>query len=244
MTSKPRMTKAEARRARLAEAQAVTARAQRRRRRRLAGSIGGAAVVVVALIVWAIVSLGGSARKPSPAAAGSSTPSPSSTTVAAGRTNAPPWAAPQDPSAAVAAAGLPMLGSEGNEVHIHVHLDVIASGRPVTMPADIGIDRTTQKISPLHTHDTTGVIHVESPTKATFTLGQLFTEWRVALSANRIGGLVAAGDNQLHAYVNGKLVPGDPATITLAAHDEIALVYGTAAQQTDFPSSYAFPAGE
>jgi hypothetical protein len=208
----------------------------------LAGVIGGAAAVVIALTVWAVVSLGGSSKAPTPAAAGSS--APASSAAAVGRTSAPPWPAPQDPAAAVAAAGLPMLGSEGNVVHIHTHLDIIASGQPVTVPANIGIDPATQQLSPLHTHDTTGVIHVESPTKTTYTLGQVFTEWRVGLSADRIGGLVATGDNQLHVYVNGKLFSGDPATITLAAHDEIALVYGTAAQQANPPSSYTFPAGE
>jgi len=44
-------------------------------------------------------------------------------------------------------------------------------------------------------------------------------------------------------YVNGKAVDGDPATVVLHAHDEIAVVYGTAAQQQNPPSSYTFPDG-
>ena len=34
-------------------------------------------------------------------------------------------------------------------------------------------------ISPLHTHDVTGIIHTESSTHKDNTLGQLFVEWNV-----------------------------------------------------------------
>ena len=53
------------------------------------------------------------------------------------------------------------------------------------------------------------------------------------------------GDNYLplKAYVNGKAVTGDPAAIIMHAHDEIALVDGTAAEQQHVPSSYTFASG-
>ncbi|WP_208869476.1 hypothetical protein [Micromonospora cremea] len=164
-------------------------------------------------------------------------------TTADGRADQPPWAAPADAIAQVNAAGLPMLGAEGTTEHIHAHLDVIVNGQPVVVPAGIGIDEAAQQLSPLHTHDTTGVLHVESPVKADFNLGQLFTEWQVSLSADHIGGLKVGDGKALQAYVNGKPYQGDPAGIILHAHDEIALVYGTSAQQANPPSSYAFPAG-
>jgi hypothetical protein len=123
-------------------------------------------------------------------------------------------------------------------------LDVIVNGAPVQVPANIGIDEVRQRISPLHSHDTTGVIHIESPTApATFTLGQFFTEWQVSLAADHIGGLTADGTHQLKAYVNGKPYTGDPAGLVLAAHDEIAIVYGTQAQQTNVPSTYQWTNG-
>jgi hypothetical protein len=137
-----------------------------------------------------------------------------------------------------------MLGAEGTVEHIHAHLDVIVNGQPVVVPADLGIDQSTRQLSPLHTHDTTGVLHIESPVKANFSLGQLFTEWQVSLSANQIGGLNVGDGKVLQAYVNGKPSTGNPAGIVLNAHDEIAIVYGTPAQQANPPSSYTFPAGE
>nr|WP_237694834.1 hypothetical protein [Streptomyces sp. SID5468] len=164
-------------------------------------------------------------------------------TTAEGRTTPPPWAAPTDATARVRAAGLPMLGAEGQVMHIHTHLDVLADGKPVTVPAFIGIDEQEQRISPLHTHDTSGVIHIESPVKSTFTLGQFMTEWDVALSADHIGGLKAGGGKELRAYVNGKQVKGDPAAIVLNAHDEIALVYGPGGATMKVPNDYKWPAG-
>src|SRR6185369_5083876 len=99
-------------------------------------------------------------------------------------------------------AGLPMLNSEGNVEHIHVHLDVLNDGQPVRVPANIGIDLAHGAISPLHTHDDTGVVHIESPVKRQFSLGEFFSEWGVSLSANNIGGLRATGDKRVRVYVN------------------------------------------
>jgi len=88
-------------------------------------------------------------------------------TVAAGGYTAPPWPAPADATAAVNAAGLPMLGREGNVEHIHAHLDVLVDGQAVAVPAGIGIDVHRRTISPLHTHDASGVLHIESPVETT-----------------------------------------------------------------------------
>src|SRR5262249_20314076 len=78
-------------------------------------------------------------------------------------TGPPPWPAEPAPLAArLDALGLPRLQMEGNVVHIHEHLDVYAKGRHVTVPAEIGIDAKQQYLDPLHTHDASGIIHVES----------------------------------------------------------------------------------
>lgn len=150
----------------------------------------------------------------------------------------PPWPAPIDAAGRVAAAGLPMLGAEGQVEHIHAHLDVIVDGKPVEVPANLGIEMAAQQISPLHTHDTSGIVHIESPVKVPFSLGQFMTEWDVALSESSVGGLKAIAGKQFRAYVDGKPVSGNPAAIIFKDHQEIALVYGTAAQQQNPPSSY------
>lgn len=153
------------------------------------------------------------------------------------------WPAPSDASAQAKAAGLPMLGQEGQVLHIHSHLDVFVDGKAVTVPAEIGIDVPKQQISPLHTHDTTGVVHIESPVKADFTLGQFMTEWNVPISNDVLGSLKTGGGKELHVYVNGKEQTGDPAAIKLGAHEEIAVVYGSPADKVQVPSTYAWPEG-
>jgi hypothetical protein len=159
------------------------------------------------------------------------------------QTGPPPWPAPADPSAAVREAGLPMLSAEGVVQHTHTHLDVLVDRRPVTVPASVGIDEPGGRISPVHTHDISGVIHVESPRPAVFTLGQFMAEWRVPLAADRIGGLRAGKGRHLTAYVNGRKVGGNPAAIVLRSHDEIALVFARDNDTGPVPKSYAWPQG-
>ena len=157
-------------------------------------------------------------------------------TVAVGADTPPPWPAPVDVTGAVRAAGLPMLGNERQVEHIHAHLDFVVDGHPVQVPAGIGIDPVHRAISPLHTHDTSGVIHIESPVQRQFSLGEFFSESGVSLSADNIGALRATGGKTLRAYVNGTLRTGNPAAITFEPHDEIDLIYGVP-QADETPSA-------
>jgi hypothetical protein len=167
---------------------------------------------------------------------------PAATTAVGGYTT-PPWPAPADATAAVNAAGLPMLGREGNVEHIHAHLDVLVDGQAVSVPADIGIDVHRRTISPLHTHDASGVLHIESPVKRQFSLGEFFSEWQVSLSEDNLGGLRTGGGNVVRVFVNGAQRTGNPGAIMLGAHDEIAVVYDRPQPGETIPRSYDFGGG-
>jgi hypothetical protein len=67
------------------------------------------------------------------------------------------------------------------------------------------------------------VIHIESPSEKTYTLGNFFNIWQQPLSATQ----VASAGGPVTAYVNGKLFTGDPATIPLPAHAAIQLDVGS-----------------
>ncbi|HEX4391358.1 MAG TPA: hypothetical protein VH084_07420 [Mycobacterium sp.] len=164
-------------------------------------------------------------------------------TIAVGGYTTPPWPAPADATAAVNAAGLPMLGREGNVEHIHAHLDVLVDGQTVPVPADIGIDVDRRTISPLHTHDASGVLHIESPAKRQFSLGEFFSEWQVSLSEDNLGGLRTGGGNVVRIFVNGAQWTGNPGAIMLGAHDEIAVVYDRPQSGETIPRSYDFGGG-
>jgi hypothetical protein len=164
-------------------------------------------------------------------------------TTAVGRETTPPWAAPTDAAAAVRAAGLPMLSEEGTVIHIHAHLDVSVDGQPVVVPGGIGIGWSNQGISPLHTHNASGVIHIESPVNRAYTLGEFFTEWDVSLSPDNVGGLRAGDGKTLRVFVNGAQATGNPAAVIINAHDEIAVIYGNPQSAGSIPSRYEFPSG-
>jgi hypothetical protein len=156
----------------------------------------------------------------------------------------PPWPANNDDrqlQLRLRAIGLDPLTAEGQAVHIHQHLDIYVGGKKETVPAQIGIASSGSFISDLHTHDATGIMHVEAEQVRSFSLGQFFAVWGLRLDRNCLGSLCQSGDKQLRAWVNGTPVPGDPTRIVLDEHQEIVLAYGTAAQQPDpLPKSYDF----
>jgi hypothetical protein len=220
---------------------------QKRETRRAAGvstrppwfyaAIGAGAVVVVAAIVVGVLL----ARN-----GGSGSSSTSEATVASYnklpgvRKTKAPWPPEyQFLADRLLPLGLTTLPQEAVNTHYHSHLDIFADGKKIKVPALIGINVGAQYLTQLHTHDTRGVIHVESPkAKDHYTLGQFVAEWGVFLNVRCIGAYC----NGLKWYVNGKLQTGNPQTYTLNSHDEIAIVVGTPPKT--IPKSYQFLAGE
>lgn len=142
----------------------------------------------------------------------------------------------------LAAIGLPALSEEGSALHIHQHLDIFIDGKPVSVPAGIGINEKSGFISPVHTHDPDAIIHVESPIIRTFTLGQFFDIWGVRFADQCLGGYCNDGTKTLKVYVNGNLISGDPRQIKLEERQEIVVTYGTDKDlSSPIPSSFIFP---
>lgn len=136
---------------------------------------------------------------------------------------------------------LSSLGMQGSALHIHQHLDIFVNGKHVTVPALVGIYANGDSTQggffvELHTHDTSGIIHLEAPKKGVFTLGQFVGVWGVALTKQCIGGYCAAPGKPLKFYVNGKRFLGNPNNIVLHQHDEYAIVYGK--PPAKIPSTY------
>jgi hypothetical protein len=120
--------------------------------------------------------------------------------------------------------------------HIHAHLAILGNGQPISVPMGIGIpDPQVENTTAgpfvvsgscfywLHTHDDSGVIHVESPAQRTYTLGDFFDIWGQPLSATGAAG----NSGTVIAYVNGQRYGGDPRQIPLQAHSVIQLDVGT-----------------
>jgi hypothetical protein len=163
-------------------------------------------------------------------------------------TAAPPWPpplgfAPQQTPDYAAAAGLP-YAAEMLKVHYHAHLDIEVNGKRVTVPQAIGFVARGNAIvglTPLHTHDNSGIIHIENSVPAKFVLGQVFVEWGIRFDRRCLGPYCTGNGKVLAVFVDGKRLNGDPTRLVLRRHQEIAIEYGKASRLPTPPSSYAFP---
>lgn len=211
----------------------LKARQRRRERRHRLGIVGSAGVL--ALGVAALTVAFWPADKPKAVAAPT------------GKVTAPALA----PAATL--TGEPIDGIQSGSMeqlafHIHAHLRIYVDGQEKSVPYGIGIIPPYQMAADdagnpavgggkgiywLHTHDPTGIIHMEAPARVSFTLGEFFDMWGQPLSAAQVG----PAHGPLTVFVNGKTVTGDPRGIPLNAHDVIQLDVGTAVPF----QSYAFP---
>jgi hypothetical protein len=161
-------------------------------------------------------------------------------------TSPPPWPIPADAGPYIAAAGLHAQSTEALQVHYHAHVDIIDDNVAVEVPPYIGFliqGGQAVGLTPLHTHDGSGIVHIESAADVSFTLGQVFTEWGVRLTSNQIGGLITGNGMVLRVYVDGVPFTGDPATVVLRPHEEIAFWFGAASATPRVPGDYQFPPG-
>lgn len=160
------------------------------------------------------------------------------TTPAGGTTRtAPPWPAPTALAERADAAGLGNVWGEPLAEHVHTHLTILDGATPVTVPGDIGHSDRLHFAAQLHTHNTSGILHVESPTRRTFTLGQFFDEWGVPLSAWRVGGL----RGELTVWVDGRRFIGDPRSIGLTNRREVVLAVTTIGEVPHLPAPFDWP---
>jgi len=85
----------------------------------------------------------------------------------------------------------PCLSFEGTQQHIHPYLRIFLDGQPVTIPAYVGIrDGDQTCFEPVHTHDASGIIHIESPSPTqTYTLGDFVAVWRATYGTATVKGV-------------------------------------------------------
>lgn len=90
-------------------------------------------------------------------------------------------------------------------MHIHSKLSILVNGTSFNMPAQIGIDPSLWKdhsldecgmqsmpemnmsaMAPLHTHDNSGIVHVESTVDRNYTLGEFLNVWGLDLNSKTV----------------------------------------------------------
>lgn len=112
---------------------------------------------------------------------------------------------------------LTCLDQEYTNQHIHPVLSITIDGAKQEIPANIGIespkgDTSTHDaamqnagcLNPLHTHDATGTIHVESPVARDYTLGDFFAVWGKIFSKDQIFDSKVDDTHRIRFVVDGK----------------------------------------
>ena len=88
------------------------------------------------------------------------------------------------------------------QYHYHMTLSVYLNGEKQTIPANTGVKSTC--MNPIHTHDATGLVHVESPVERDFTLGDFFAVWDEPLSSTQLLNKTADATHRVRMTVNGQ----------------------------------------
>jgi hypothetical protein len=136
---------------------------------------------------------------------------------------------------------------ESTVVHIHVHLAIFVNGQEEQIPFGIGIGQpwsvSDSDEGPfvdngtcfywIHTHTEDGIVHIESPIRRRFSLGDFFAIWQMTLNENQVG----AAQGTVITYVNGQRSATPPQNVTLLPHERIQLDVGddVPPYQFDFP---------
>lgn len=95
--------------------------------------------------------------------------------------------------------------------HWHTQLFVYSGGAPVTIPANVGLIAGCAE--PLHTHDTTGTIHVETDINRFYAIGDFYLVW----------GKPFGSPTQM--IVNGTALPSPTSSQTLYDLETISIYY-------------------
>lgn len=161
------------------------------------------------------------------------------------QTTPAPWSAnTNDLKQRLQLLNIPALVAEGTAFHIHQHIDIFINGTSVAVPANIGISPNNDFISPIHTHDTLGIIHVESPVVQTFTLGQFFDVWGVRFTDTCLGSYCNDSNQTLKLFNNGQPIAINFRSLPLTSLQQISIIFGTNEQlPKPIPFQYNFPSG-
>jgi hypothetical protein len=108
--------------------------------------------------------------------------------------------------------------------HIHAMISIYRNGTRLALPKTIGRSACNYD---MHTHDGTGVIHVETAALKAFTLGQFFSLWGQTLSPAEVAGLPDAPTFYVVQNEQITKITENPDDITLEGHKEIVIVTGT-----------------
>ena len=120
--------------------------------------------------------------------------------------------------------------------HVHAHLFILKDGVAQPVSALVGIPGTSSRTNCfywLHTHDRSGIIHIEAPDENVHTLGEFFDIWGMPLRRDQVAR-IPAGNDALAIFVDGTRYTGDPTQIPLTRHTQVVIEVGKEVPPPDF----------
>lgn len=88
-------------------------------------------------------------------------------------------------------------------MHIHPRVEIYNGEEKVAIPAEIGIASECMKA--VHTHDSSGELHLEYPSQHDFVLGDFFANWGQPFSKDQILDFKADAEHQVTLEVDGQM---------------------------------------
>jgi hypothetical protein len=110
--------------------------------------------------------------------------------------------------------------------HVHAHLTFVVDGRVAYPPANIGFRYLHLCLYWLHTHDASGIIHIEAPHPIAPTLKTFFDIWGQSLSRHLAWQYHVQQGEVMRLYVGRRLFAGNPAMIRLYNHTPVTIEIG------------------
>jgi hypothetical protein len=113
----------------------------------------------------------------------------------------------------------------------YAHLSILVNNEPQKIPTYLGASRQppTHCFYAIHTHDSSGKIHVTPAAPGIFTLGELFEIWGQPLTNTNVAGVTGL-PVEIYVTDNGtstKVEDSDWSSIELRDHREITIGLGT-----------------
>lgn len=92
-------------------------------------------------------------------------------------------------------------GHESIRYHYHVQLTIVIDEEQQLIPADTGVSANCMR--PVHTHDDSGKIHIETEQRREATLGDFFTIWGQPFNSRQILDYKVDEEHTLEMRVDG-----------------------------------------
>lgn len=116
---------------------------------------------------------------------------------------------------------------ESLAMHIHPRLELVINNTSVTVPDNLGIDTSAceQAMHLLHTHDTSGKLHIEGYESFVPTADLIFEVWNISFQGDETLDILFDDPENVTTTVNGANVDGRWHEIELIDGETIRIVY-------------------